>query len=77
VRPRYAIFITTIPLHDEDEPDDGISILDLVDEDDIDHLAREAFAELNASEGVSEPWLLYTDDELNAIEDALPRQKRH
>lgn len=72
---RYAVFITTIPLDDEnDEPDYGTSIVGLTSDEEIVAKAQEDFAELNANEGVSDPFLV-SDDQLDAIEASLPKEK--
>ena len=71
---RYAVFITTIALDDENEqPDYGTSIFGLTTEADIIERVQEDFAELNASSGVSYPFLV-SEDQLNAIEAALPKE---
>lgn len=72
---RYAVFITTIVLDDEnEEPDMGTSIVGLTTIEEIVAAAREDFAELNASCGVSDPFIV-DDDQLTLIEAALPREK--
>lgn len=72
---RYAVFVSTVPLDDEnEEPDGGISIVGMQEPSEIAQEAREAFAELNANEGVSDPWLV-DEEQLAAIEAALPKEK--
>ena len=71
---RYAVFVTTIALSDEAEPDGGVSIFGLTNDEDIADAASEAFAELNAQDGPSVPWLV-NEDQLAAIEAALPAEK--
>lgn len=71
---RWAVFITSIALDPDEEPDMGISIAGLTDEEEIAEKAQDAFAELIGNEGPSDPWII-TDEQLAAIEALLPAVK--
>jgi len=71
---RYAVFVTTIALSREAEPDYGCSIKGLTTNEQIVSAAQDDFAELNAQCGVSEPWLV-SEAQLSLIEKVLPREK--
>ncbi len=69
------MFITTIMLDDGlAEPEYGCSILGLTTDAEIVEAVQEDFAELNASSGVSDPFLV-NEEQLNAIERSLPKEK--
>ncbi len=71
---RYAVFVTTIMLDDEsDEPEFGLPVVGLTNEEVVE-VAQDSFAELNANDGPSDPWLV-DQSTLSAIEALLPKEK--
>lgn len=68
----YLVFISTIEVSEEEEPDMGVSGLGTDDE--VIDRAQDLVGELWGNDGPPEPWFL-TDEQLSALEATLPHEK--
>lgn len=70
---KYAVFISSIPLMDEEQPDMGIPVAGLTTNE-IVQAAQDSVGDLWAQDGPPEPWIL-DEKTLGAIEMILPKDK--